>query len=71
MNPTGRNLASQKSWKGRKSPWLVQKIFGKCFSVDLIDKEIYEEILSRKPKEWDYSFADDVYEKMWKNTEFL
>lgn len=22
MNPTGRNIASEKSWKGRRSPWI-------------------------------------------------
>ncbi len=31
MNPTGRNLASQKSWKGRKSPWLSTKNIWKMF----------------------------------------
>ena len=25
MNPTGRNIARDKSWKGRKSPWLGTK----------------------------------------------
>ena len=25
MNPTGKNIASDKSWEGRKSPWLGTK----------------------------------------------
>jgi len=72
MNPTGRNLASQKSWKGRKSPWLSTKnIWKMFFLVGLIDKKIYDEIMSRKPKEWDYSFADDVYENVEKHKIFI
>ena len=31
MNPTGRNVASNKSWKGRKSPWLGTKNIWKLF----------------------------------------
>lgn len=31
MNPTGKNIASDKAWKGRKSPWLGTKIFGSYF----------------------------------------
>ena len=31
MNPTGKNIASDKSWKGRKSPWLGTKNIWKLF----------------------------------------
>ena len=31
MNPTDRNIASDKSWEGRKSPWLGTKIYGNYF----------------------------------------
>ena len=31
MNPTGRNIASDKSWEGRKSPWLGTKNIWKLF----------------------------------------
>ena len=41
MNPTGKNIASDKSWKGRKSPWLGTKNIWKLFyKVDLLSKEI-------------------------------
>ena len=41
MNPTGKNIASDKSWKGRKSPWLGTKNIWKLFyKVDLLFKEI-------------------------------
>lgn len=72
MNPTGRNIASDKSWQGRKSPWLGTKNIWKLFyKVNLLDDEIYEEIQKRKPKEWDYEFADRVYEEIAKKKVFI
>jgi uracil-DNA glycosylase len=62
MNPTGRNVAANKSWKAIKSPWLGTKNIWKIFSeLRMLDEEIYVEILKRKPMEWDYSFANRVY----------
>lgn len=63
MNPTGRNIASNKEWKGIKSPWLGTKNVWNIFSkLNMLDEEIYTEILKRKPNEWDYDFANIVYE---------
>lgn len=65
MNPTGRNIASDKSWKGRKSPWLGTKNIWKLFyNINLLDKNIYEQIKSKKPKDWDYEFSDLVYKNI-------
>ncbi len=65
MNPTGRNVASNKSWKGRKSPWLGTKNIWKLFyNVNLLDKNIYEQIQMKKPKDWNYEFSDLVYKNI-------
>ena len=32
MNPTGRNIASQKTWNGLKSPWIGTKNIWDLFS---------------------------------------
>ena len=57
MNPTGRNIAALKTWKGRRSPWLGTKNLWKLFhEINLLDKDIYEEIINRKPKDWNESF---------------
>ena len=70
MNPTGKNIASDKSWKGRKSPWLGTKNIWKLFyKVDLLSEEIFNKIQEKKPKEWDYEFCDYVYEEIEKNKE--
>ena len=48
MNPTGRNIASDPNWKGRRSPWIGTKNIWKLFyRIGLLDEKIYE-ILCRK-----------------------
>ena len=65
MNPTGKNIASDKSWKGRKSPWLGTKNIWKLFyQVDLLSEDIFNKIQEKKPKDWNYEFCDDVYKEI-------
>ena len=72
MNPTGRNIASVKTWKGRKSPWLGTKNIWKLFfSVGLLNENLYNEILNKKPKDWDYDFCDKVYNEIENNKLFI
>ena len=72
MNPTGRNIASDPNWKGRRSPWIGTKNIWKLFyKVGLLDKIIYEDIIAKKPQEWDEEFADLVYENVEKNRYFI
>ena len=63
MNPTGKNIASELTWKGRRSPWIGTKNIWKLFhQINLLDNDIYNEIYRRKGKEWDEEFADLVYQ---------
>ena len=72
MNPTGKNIASEKSWKGRKSPWLGTKNVWKLFySVNLLSKDTFDQIMKKKPKEWNYQFCDYVYDEVSKNKIFI
>ncbi len=72
MNPTGKNIASNKSWKGRKSPWLGTKNIWKLFyKVNLLNEEVFNEIQEKKPQEWDYEFCDWVYENITNNKIFI
>lgn len=72
MNPTGKNIASNKAWKGRKSPWLGTKNIWKLFNkVGLLSDDTYNEILKKKPKDWDYNFCDYVYDEIEKNKIFI
>ena len=64
MNPTGKNIASDPNWKGRRSPWIGTKNIWKLFyRIGLLDEEIYNDIMSKKPQEWDEKFADLVNAK--------
>ena len=72
MNPTGRNIASSKSWHGLKSPWIGTKNIWDLFAaLDLIDKDIYSQIKSIKGKEWTPDFAETVYENVIKHKYFI
>ncbi len=72
MNPTGKNIASDKSWVGRKSPWLGTKNIWKLFyQVDLVSEDIFNKILEKRPKDWDYEFCDVVYEEVSNHKIFI
>ena len=72
MNPTGRNVASLKTWTGRKSPWIGTKNIWKLFKeVGLLSENTYKDIQSKKPKDWDYEFSDYVYEELTNNKIFI
>lgn len=72
MNPTGRNIASSKEWKGPKSPWIGTKnIWDLFIKLDLIDKDIYDKIKSIKGSEWTVDFANEVYDNVKKHKFFI
>jgi DNA polymerase len=62
MNPTGRNIASEKSWKGKKSPWIGTRTVWELFEKsNIFDTNLKQEIYSKKPQDWDYEFTDRIY----------
>lgn len=72
MNPTRRNIASNKSWKGLKSPWIGTKnVWDIFYKLNLIDECLYLKIKSIKGKEWTESFALEVYENVKKYKFFI
>lgn len=72
MNPTGKNVASDKSWKGLKAQWLGTKNIWKLLnSLNLIDQDIYKKTQELKPLEWDYDFAYELYQDMKKRGVYI
>ncbi len=72
MNPTGRNIASSKTWIGLKSPWIGTKnIWDLFYQVNLLDKNIYDHIKSIKGSEWTTEFAKEVYDDISKHKVFI
>ena len=72
MNPTGKNIAASKEWKGIKSPWLGTKnIWDLFYSLNLMDKEIYRKIKEIKSSEWTEEFAEKVYKDVRAHKYFI
>ncbi len=72
MNPTKRNIASNKNWKGLKSPWIGTKnIWDLFYKLNLLDEDIYKQIRSIKGPEWTEKFANEVYENVKKHKYFI
>lgn len=72
MNPTGRNIASNKDWKGIKSPWIGTKnIWNLFYKLGLLDEDIYNKIRSIKGSDWTIEFASKVYENVEKHKYFI
>lgn len=72
MNPTGRNVASTKEWKGRQSPWIGTKNIWKLIhAVGLQSDEIFNTIQNIKPNDWTEEFADEVYEDIASHKVFI
>lgn len=72
MNPTGKNIASSKSWQGIKSPWIGTKNIWKFFyQIGMLSKKTNENIQSIKPNEWSESFAEKVYKEIESHKVFI
>ncbi len=72
MNPTSRNIASSKEWKGLKSPWIGTKnIWDLFYTLHLIDQELYSKIKQMKGSEWTEAFAEEVYHNVEKHKYFI
>lgn len=62
MNPTGRNISSEKDWNGIRAPWLGTKQIWFLFrELELLSDYIYSDIVRRKPLDWDIDFCNKVY----------
>ena len=72
MNPTGRNIASSKSWKGLKAPWIGTKnIWDLFYELKLLEKNIYDKIKTIKGIDWTEEFANEVYNNVKKHKFFI
>lgn len=72
MNPTKRNIASSKEWKGLKSPWIGTKnIWSLFYDLKLLDQDVYDKIRNIKGSEWTEEFAEEVYQNVEKHRYFI
>jgi len=67
MNPTKRNIATDKSWTGLRAQWLgTKQIWEFLVKCELFSSNINEEIKSKKPKDWTPEFCEYVYNEVKK-----
>jgi len=72
MNPTARNVSSNKQWAGLKAPWIGTKNIWKMLQqLGLINKELVDKISNKKPSEWNYKFAEEVYREVCNNSLYI
>ena len=72
MNPTGKNIASTREWKGRRSPWIGTKNIWKLFyRIGIINRDLFDNIKSKKACEWTEEFADLVYKEIENKKVFI
>lgn len=65
MNPTKRNIATDKTWIGIKAQWLgTKQIWEFLTKCGLFDEKINEEIKTKKPKDWTPEFCERVYDEV-------
>lgn len=68
MNPTKRNIATNKNWKGLKAQWLgTKQIWEFLFKCGFIGEELSQEIKQKKPADWTEGFCEKVYEQVREN----
>lgn len=68
MNPTGRNVASDKDRNGLRAPWIGTKNIWKLFvAVGVISKPTYESIINTTPQWWTTEFSQKIYQEIYQN----
>ena len=69
MNPTKRNIATDKSWNGLRAQWLgTKQIWDFLTKCGLFNPDLNEEIKSKKPKDWTSEFCKCVYDEVKKQS---
>ena len=67
MNPTKRNIATNKAWKGLRAQWLgTKQIWSFLTKCGLFGADINEEIQNKRPGEWTPEFCERVYSEVAK-----
>ncbi len=65
MNPTAKNIATSKEWKGIRCQWLgTKQVWNFLTNVGLFNKNLNDIIQKIKPKEWSPEFCKDVYKEV-------
>lgn len=72
MNPTARNIATDKNWKGVRYQWLGTKQVWKFLTyAGLFDKNLNDAIQNMKASDWTPKFCEEVYDEVAKKEIYI
>jgi len=72
INPTAKNVATSKTWKGIRRQWLGTKLIWDFLTkAKLFDDRLNKEIQSIKASEWTEQFCEKVYEEVEKRKLYI
>lgn len=72
INPTARNIATSKDWKGIRRQWLGTKnIWSFLNQAGLFDEELNKQIQSMRPEHWTETFCEKVYAEVEKRKLYI
>ena len=67
MNPTAKNIATNKEWKGIRCQWLgTKQVWNFLANAGLFDKDLNNQIQNMRPKDWSPKFCKEVYDEVAK-----
>lgn len=65
MNPTKRNIATSKNWKGLRAQWLgTKQIWDFLCKCGFISEDLNNQIKQKKPADWTEEFCEKVYDEV-------
>lgn len=72
MNPTGRNIASEPSWKGLRAPWISTKqVWDIFYDLGFLTEETYTTIKEYKKEDWEIDFSNRVYSEIENSSVYI
>jgi DNA polymerase len=72
MNPTGRNIACEPSWKGFRAPWIgTKQVWDVFYKLGFLKENIYKSIKEYKPDDWSIDFCNQVYSEVEDNSLYI
>ena len=72
MNPTARNVAAFRSWRGIRAPWLGTKNVWRLFAnTGFIRERTLAAILRLAPADWSPAFAERLYREIAGNGGYI
>lgn len=72
INPTAKNIATSKDWKGIRRQWLGTKLIWDFLTkAKLFDEKLNSQIQIMKPNEWTEKFCERVYDEVEKRKLYI